>query len=137
MLLFAIGGWGGAINASFGMNAVIHNTSWVPGHFHTTVGSASALTFMGACVLAACRACWRRRLELAPMATRAAVALVSRHAALLDSDAPHGRDGHAPAESSILATAIIRRPSSWQRAHQSVGDWRDACCSPARCSSCW
>ena len=48
MLLFAIGGWGGAINASFGMNAVIHNTSWVPGHFHTTVGSASALTFMGA-----------------------------------------------------------------------------------------
>jgi cytochrome c oxidase subunit 1 len=67
MLLFAFGGWGGAINASFGMNAVVHNTSWIPGHFHTTVGSASALTFMGAtywllpCLLG-------KRLELAPMA---------------------------------------------------------------------
>jgi cytochrome c oxidase subunit I len=67
MLLFAIGGWGGAINASFGMNAMVHNTSWIPGHFHTTVGSASALTFMGASY-------WLvpnllgRRLELVPMA---------------------------------------------------------------------
>jgi cytochrome c oxidase subunit I len=67
MLLFAVGGWGGAINASFGMNAVVHNTSWVPGHFHTTVGSASALTFMGTCYLVMPRLL-RRRLELAPMA---------------------------------------------------------------------
>jgi cytochrome c oxidase subunit 1 len=67
MLLFAIGGWGGAINASFGMNAVIHNTSWVPGHFHTTVGSASALTFMGTCYVVVPRLLGRR-LELAPMA---------------------------------------------------------------------
>jgi len=67
MLLFAIGGWGGAINASFGMNAVIHNTSWVPGHFHTTVGSASALTFMGTCYLVVPQLLGRR-LELVPMA---------------------------------------------------------------------
>ena len=67
MLLFAVGGWGGAINASFGMNAVIHNTSWVPGHFHTTVGSASALTFMGTCYVVVPRLL-RRRLELLPMA---------------------------------------------------------------------
>jgi cytochrome c oxidase subunit 1 len=67
MLLFAVGGWGGAINASFGMNAVIHNTSWVPGHFHTTVGSASALTFMGASYVVVPHLL-QRRLELAPMA---------------------------------------------------------------------
>jgi cytochrome c oxidase subunit I len=67
MLLFAGGGWGGAINASFGMNALVHNTSWVPGHFHTTVGSASALTFMGACYLVVPQLL-RRRLELVPMA---------------------------------------------------------------------
>jgi cytochrome c oxidase subunit 1 len=67
MVLFAVGGWGGAINASFGMNAVIHNTSWVPGHFHTTVGSASALTFMGACYVVVPRLLGRR-LELLPMA---------------------------------------------------------------------
>src|SRR6266508_1422027 len=48
MILFAVGGLGGAINASFGMNAVVHNTAWIQGHFHLTVGSAVALTFMGA-----------------------------------------------------------------------------------------
>jgi cytochrome c oxidase subunit 1 len=47
MLLFAIGGLGGAINASYGMNAVVHNTAWIQGHFHLTVGTAVALTFMG------------------------------------------------------------------------------------------
>ena len=47
MLLFAVGGFGGAINAAYGMNAVVHNTAWIQGHFHLTVGSASALTFMG------------------------------------------------------------------------------------------
>jgi len=48
MILFAVGGLGGAINASFGMNAVVHNTAFIQGHFHLTVGSAVALTFMGA-----------------------------------------------------------------------------------------
>ncbi len=47
MLLFAVGGLGGAINAAYGMNAVVHNTAWIQGHFHLTVGSATALTFMG------------------------------------------------------------------------------------------
>ncbi len=48
MLIFAIGGFGGAINASYGMNAMVHNTAWIQGHFHLTVGTATALTFMGA-----------------------------------------------------------------------------------------
>ncbi len=48
MLLFAVGGLGGAINAGYGMNAVVHNTAWIQAHFHLTVGSAVALTFMGA-----------------------------------------------------------------------------------------
>jgi len=30
------------------MNAVVHNTAFIQGHFHLTVGSAVALTFMGA-----------------------------------------------------------------------------------------
>ena len=29
------------------MNLAIHNTIWVPGHFHLTVGSAVTLTFFG------------------------------------------------------------------------------------------
>jgi cytochrome c oxidase subunit I len=47
MLTFMVGGATGIINASLTMNKVIHNTTWVPGHFHTTVGTAVALTFMG------------------------------------------------------------------------------------------
>jgi cytochrome c oxidase subunit I len=47
MLTFVLGGATGLINASFTMNQVIHNTTWVPGHFHMTVGTAVALTLMG------------------------------------------------------------------------------------------
>lgn len=47
MLLFIIGGASGLVNGSWAVNAVIHNTTWVPGHFHATLASASALTFFG------------------------------------------------------------------------------------------
>jgi cytochrome c oxidase subunit I len=47
MILFAFGGAGGLINASYNMNLVVHNTAWISGHFHLTVGTAVALTFMG------------------------------------------------------------------------------------------
>ncbi len=47
MILFIFGGIGGLINASYDLNLVVHNTSWIPGHFHLTVGSATTLTFMG------------------------------------------------------------------------------------------
>jgi cytochrome c oxidase subunit 1 len=46
-ILFVFGGIGGMINASYNINLVIHNTSWVPGHFHLTVGSATTLSFFG------------------------------------------------------------------------------------------
>lgn len=47
MLTFVLGGITGLINASYVVNQVVHNTTWVPGHFHMTVGSAVALSFMG------------------------------------------------------------------------------------------
>ena len=47
MLTFVLGGATGLINASFTMNQLIHNTTWIPGHFHMTVGTAVALSFMG------------------------------------------------------------------------------------------
>lgn len=46
MVLFALGGISGLINASYGMNLLVHNTMFVPGHFHLTVGAAVAMTFM-------------------------------------------------------------------------------------------
>lgn len=47
MLIFIPAGAGGLINASFQMNAVVHNTLWVTGHFHLTVASSVTLTFFG------------------------------------------------------------------------------------------
>jgi cytochrome c oxidase subunit 1 len=47
MVLFAFGGIGGLINASFNVNMVVHNTSYIVGHLHLTVGTAVTLTFMG------------------------------------------------------------------------------------------
>ncbi len=46
-ILFMFGGIGGLTNASYNINLVIHNTAWVSGHFHLTVASAVALSFMG------------------------------------------------------------------------------------------
>jgi cytochrome c oxidase subunit 1 len=48
-ILFLFGGFGGAVNAAYTLNSVVHNTAWVASHFHLTVGSAAALTFMGGC----------------------------------------------------------------------------------------
>jgi cytochrome c oxidase subunit 1 len=47
LILFLFGGITGIINASTSMNAVVHNTSWIPGHFHTTVGGPVFLSFLG------------------------------------------------------------------------------------------
>ncbi|GEL77554.1 b(o/a)3-type cytochrome-c oxidase subunit 1 [Tenuibacillus multivorans] len=47
MLIFIPAGAGGIINASNQLNQIIHNTIWVTGHFHLTVGATVALTFFG------------------------------------------------------------------------------------------
>ncbi|MCL9813075.1 b(o/a)3-type cytochrome-c oxidase subunit 1 [Natranaeroarchaeum aerophilus] len=45
-LMFAAGGFSGMINAGMNINYLVHNSLWVPGHFHLTVGTAVALTLM-------------------------------------------------------------------------------------------
>ena len=47
MWLFIFGGITGIMNASVSMNVALHNTTWVVGHFHTTIGGAVFLTYMG------------------------------------------------------------------------------------------
>ncbi len=46
MILFIFGGFGGIVNASYSIDRVVHNTMWVVGHFHITVGGPVALTFL-------------------------------------------------------------------------------------------
>ncbi|MBV8152856.1 MAG: cbb3-type cytochrome c oxidase subunit I [Candidatus Eremiobacteraeota bacterium] len=48
MILFIIGGFGGLVNASYSMDTLVHNTIWIVGHFHVTVGGPVALSFLGA-----------------------------------------------------------------------------------------
>jgi len=69
MLLFTFGGVGGLINASYNLNLVVHNTAWIVGHLHLTVGTAVTLTFMGITYWLVPhlrgRALWSRKLAVA------------------------------------------------------------------------
>jgi len=47
MIAFLLGGISGLMNASYTMNMEIHNTAFIPGHFHMTIGCAVALSYMG------------------------------------------------------------------------------------------
>jgi cytochrome c oxidase subunit 1 len=48
MILFVLGGFGGIVNTSYSMDVLVHNTMWIVGHFHVTVGGPVALSFIGA-----------------------------------------------------------------------------------------
>jgi len=47
LVIFIFGGISGIINASYQMNTVVHNTAWIPGHFHLTVAGPVLLAFLG------------------------------------------------------------------------------------------
>jgi cytochrome c oxidase subunit 1 len=68
MLMFAFGGIGGLINASHSMNLLVHNSMYIVGHFHLTVGTAVTLSFMGITYwlvpVIVGRGLWSRRLAL-------------------------------------------------------------------------
>lgn len=47
LILFIFGGMSGIINGSYTLNQLVHNTGWVPGHFHMTVAGPSLLFIFG------------------------------------------------------------------------------------------
>ena len=47
LFLFIFGGLTGIVNSSSELNAVVHNTSWLPGHFHMTVAGPVFLAIIG------------------------------------------------------------------------------------------
>ncbi len=47
LFIFIFGGATGIVNASFNVNAVVHNTAWIPAHFHLTVGGPVFLGILG------------------------------------------------------------------------------------------
>ncbi|MFL6572854.1 MAG: cbb3-type cytochrome c oxidase subunit I, partial [Burkholderiales bacterium] len=44
-LMLGFGGFGGLINMSYGMNAMVHNTSWVTAHFHLIFGGTVVIMY--------------------------------------------------------------------------------------------
>jgi cytochrome c oxidase subunit 1 len=45
MLMLTFGGFGGMINASYSMNAMVHNTQWVTGHFHLIFAGTTVIMY--------------------------------------------------------------------------------------------
>jgi cytochrome c oxidase subunit I len=44
-VLLGFGGFGGVVNMAYGMNAMIHNTSWVTAHFHLIFGGSVVIMY--------------------------------------------------------------------------------------------
>lgn len=51
LFLFIFGGITGLVNASYNLDNVVHNTAWIPAHFHQTVGGPVFLAFLGGSLL--------------------------------------------------------------------------------------
>ncbi|MBL8992946.1 MAG: cbb3-type cytochrome c oxidase subunit I [Spirochaetia bacterium] len=47
LVIFFFGGITGIMNASYSMNTLLHNTAWMPGHFHLTVAGPVFLGILG------------------------------------------------------------------------------------------
>jgi cytochrome c oxidase subunit I len=45
LLMLIFGGFGGLVNASYAMNAMIHNTAWVSGHFHLIFAGTTVIMY--------------------------------------------------------------------------------------------
>ncbi|HEY6843395.1 MAG TPA: cbb3-type cytochrome c oxidase subunit I [Thermoanaerobaculia bacterium] len=51
LFLFIFGGITGIVNASYNLDSVVHNTAWLPAHFHQTVAGPVFLAFIGGSLL--------------------------------------------------------------------------------------
>ena len=45
LLMLTFGGFGGVVNASYAMNTMVHNTMWVPAHFHLIFGGTTVIMY--------------------------------------------------------------------------------------------
>jgi cytochrome c oxidase subunit I len=44
-VMLGLGGLGGLINMAYGMNAMVHNTSWITAHFHLIYGGTAVIMY--------------------------------------------------------------------------------------------
>ena len=119
-ILFLFGGIGGITNASYNINLVIHNTVWIPGHLHLTVGTAVTLSFMGITYWLlphiTGRKLWGRKVALWP-----GVDVVHRHDHLLQRDARPGSARRAAAHAAGPGALRPRRNGTARQIQTGVG----------------
>jgi cytochrome c oxidase subunit 1 len=65
-VMLGLGGLGGIVNMSYGMNAMVHNTSWVTAHFHLIFGGTVVIMYF-----AIAYTIWPRLTDRAPVSFRA------------------------------------------------------------------
>jgi cytochrome c oxidase subunit 1 len=65
-VMLGLGGLGGLVNMSYGMNAMVHNTSWVTAHFHLIFGGTTVIMYF-----AIAYAIWPTLTGRAPASLRA------------------------------------------------------------------
>jgi cytochrome c oxidase subunit 1 len=66
-VMLGFGGLGGLINMAYGMNAMIHNTSWVTAHFHLIYGGAAVIMYFAIAYEIWPRLTGRQHQSLAPL----------------------------------------------------------------------
>ena len=66
-VMLGFGGFGGLINMGYGMNAMIHNTSWVTAHFHLIFGGSVVIMYFAIAYEIWPRLTGREYASLAPL----------------------------------------------------------------------
>jgi cytochrome c oxidase subunit 1 len=65
--MLGFGGFGGLINMGYGMNAMVHNTSWVTAHFHLIFGGSVVIMYFAIAYEVWPRLVGREHASLAPL----------------------------------------------------------------------
>jgi cytochrome c oxidase subunit 1 len=66
-VMLGFGGFGGLINMGYGMNAMVHNTSWVTAHFHLIFGGSVVIMYFAIAYEIWPRLTGREHVSLAPL----------------------------------------------------------------------
>ena len=66
-VMLGFGGFGGIINMAYGMNAMVHNTSWVTAHFHLIFGGSVVIMYFAIAYEIWPRLTGRDHASLAPL----------------------------------------------------------------------
>src|SRR6516162_4868157 len=66
-VMLGFGGFGGLINMGYGMNAMVHNTSWVTAHFHLIFGGSVVIMYFAIAYEIWPRLTGRQHESLAPL----------------------------------------------------------------------